>query len=683
MTYMNKSFLIAIALLLSHLAIAQPFLPQGSTKNNNTPAVERPLTFNVGLEPFYHGVASGDPSTSSVIIWTRVTPEQTGTIPVSYRVATDVAFRNVVASGNTTAEAAKDYTVKVEVTGLQPGRTYYYYFTALNRNSIVGRAKTCPAGPVSQLRFAVMSCSNYEAGLFNAYATIAERNDLDAVIHLGDYIYEYGTGVYPVNLPVANRKNEPTTEILNLTDYRTRYSLYRLDQDMIRLHQQHTIINIWDDHESANDSYKDGAENHQPNEGPWETRKNISKQVYFEWMPIRDNQSRDIYRKFTYGDLCDLLMIDTRLEGRVEPPTNFDTPDVPARTMISPTQFGWLTENLKTSRARWKVIGNQVLFSTMNVGFAAGNRATNIDSVRAVENVFIDNWESYPTQRNSIIDTLQRRNINNTIILTGDSHASWAFDVTKLPVLYPVAAFQNIPQPNPFNPATGAGYNKTTGQGSYAVEFATPSISSPNFDEALGAATTAQFEFVINNPIPPNNFEYNPHLKYVDLDRHGYFLLDLKPDTAQANFYYVPTLTQRNLTESFGRGAFTVNGQNRIQVRNTPSTGKPVQDVPTPLLPFGTSSVKAADNPVALFSVYPNPAVDQVYLQFGLNATTDLTINVYDLSGKLVLSQPATNYRQGLYQYALDISALAKGTYVVSVEGKAGVLARHKLAVNR
>ncbi len=681
---MNKIFLTACAAMLTTaVAFAQPFSPRGNAENNPVAPVERPLTFNADLKPFFHGVASGDPSTTTVLIWTRVTPEQPGTIPVAYRVATDVAFQNVVASGNVTTDAEKDYTVKLEVTGLQAGRTYYYYFTALNRNSLIGRAKTCPAGPVNQLRFAVMSCSNYEAGLFNAYGTIAERNDLDAVIHLGDYIYEYETNRYPARPVVADRKNLPATEIISLSDYRTRYSLYRLDQDMIRLHQQHTIINIWDDHESANDSYVDGAENHQASEGSWETRKNISKRVYFEWMPIRDNASKDIYRKFAYGDLCDVLMVDTRLEGRVEPPANFDTPDVPVRNIISPTQYKWLTDNLKASKARWKVIGNQVLFSTMNVGFAAGNRLTNIDSVRAVENLFIDNWESYPTQRNGIIDTLQRRNINNTIILTGDSHASWAFDVTKLPALYPLAAAQNLPQPNPFVPATGAGYNKTTGQGSYAVEFATPSISSPNFDEAVGAAGAAQFEQLINNPIPPLGLEYNPHLKFVDLDRHGYFLLDLKADTAQANYYYTPSLTQRNLTESFGRGAFTVNAQNRVQVRNVPSAGKPTQDVPTPLLPFGTSNVKSVDNPLALFSVYPNPAIDQAYLQFGLNKATDVTVRVYDLGGKLVLSGDLISYKQGLHQYGLDVAALSNGTYLISLESQAGVLARHKLAIQK
>ncbi|MEO0875860.1 MAG: alkaline phosphatase D family protein, partial [Bacteroidota bacterium] len=484
---------------------AQPFAPNRDPADNPFVAT-RSLTFNGDLRPFFHGVASGDPTASSVMIWTRVTPEEPGPVTVTYQVATSLAFDNIVADGEVTTDEDRDYTVKVDVSGLAAGSTYYYYFTALDGNSLVGRAKTTPEGGVDHLRFGVASCSNYEGGYFNAYGALAERNDLDAVLHLGDYIYEYGPGVYGLNLP--ERVNEPGNEILSVSDYRTRYSLYRLDPDLIRLHQQHTVISVWDDHESANDSYVDGAENHQPDtEGSWEERRNISKQVYFEWMPMRDNADQSIYRTFSYGDLCDLIMLDTRLEGRVEPPANFDDVDEPVRTIISETQFDWLIDNLRNSEAQWKVLGNQVLFSTFNVGFAAGAfdgvpDPTNIDSVRVAENTFIDNWESYPTQRNAVIDSLRELGIDNTVIVTGDSHSSWAFDVTKEPVLYPRPEFLNIPQPNPYNSDSGEGYDPDNGDGSWAVEFGTPSISSPNFDEALGAALTAQYEFLMNNPVP-------------------------------------------------------------------------------------------------------------------------------------------------------------------------------------
>lgn len=546
-------------------------------------------------------------------------------------------------------------------------------------NSLVGRAKTLPEGDVDHLRFGVVSCSNYEGGFFNAYGHLAQRNDLDAIVHLGDYIYEYGTGVYGLNLP--DRINTPEYEILSLSDYRTRYSLYRLDPNLIRLHQQHTMISVWDDHESANDSYTDGAQNHQADEGSWEVRKAISKQVYFEWMPVADNTAQSIYRTFSYGNLCDLLMLDTRLEGRVEPPTNFDDPDVPVRTMISPTQMDWLTSNLKTSQARWKVVGNQVLFSTFNVGFAGGildgsPDPTNIDSIRQVENAFIDNWESYPTQRNSIIDTIQQHQIDNVVIVTGDSHCSWAFDVTKEPVKYPLASQFYLPSANPFNPATGAGYTKATGAGSHAVEFATPSISSPNFDETFSATLANQLETYIGGPIPPFNLEYNPHLKYVDLDRHGYILLDIQPDTAQANFYYVPSQLLDSVAADFGQAAYTVDGQNRVLLNSTPSAPKSTQDIPTPVLPFGVVSGTTTPASFAWLGIAPNPVADIAYLQIAVNKPAQLAIAVYDLQGRRVQYQAPVLFREGMAQYRLDVSRLPAGTYTVSVEGDGKVVSR-------
>ncbi len=631
--------------------------------------------FNADLKPFFHGVASGDPTATSVVIWTRVTPENNEpSISGKYFVATDTGFANTVVEGAFTTTPNQDYTVKVNLTGLNPGTTYYYYFQTSAGNSLIGRAKTCPAGPVDNLKFAVISCSNYEGGYFNAYGEIAKRNDIDAVIHLGDYIYEYGAGTYGIQLP--DRVNEPATEILTLADYRTRYSLYRLDEKLIRAHQQHTFITIWDDHESANDSYVDGAENHQPNEGSWEDRKAVSKKVYFEWLPIRDYPGENIYRKISYGNMADLLMLDTRLEGRVQPPPHFDTPDSPARNIISPTQYNWLIDNLKNSTATWKILGNQVLFSTFNVGFAAGAfdgmpDPTNLDSIRASEDLFIDNWESYPTQRNSIIDTLRNANIDNVVVITGDSHTSWAFDVTEQAVLYPVAQFANLPQANPYNAATQEGYTPATGEGSWAVEFGTPSVSSPNFDEAIGATQTAQFEFLMNNSVPGLG-NYNPHLKYVDLDRHGYFLLDLRSDAAQADFYYVPTVYADTIGENFGAGARTLNAANHLTLAATPTAPKPQQDIPAPQDPkrFNVSA-KSPYGAVTVFSCYPNPTSGDVYMQAGFKTAATAAINVYDLNGKLVMNGLAAQpYPAGVYNLFVNISELPKGAYLIRLEGE-------------
>ncbi len=277
--------------------------------------------------PFYHGVASGDPSADGVVIWTRITPDDMGqTIEGNWLIAEDPDMENILLEGEFTTDASKDFTVKIEVSDLESDETYYYVFRTGDKFSLIGRTKTL-AQNADHLRFAVVSCSNYQAGYFNAYQRIAERNDLDALIHLGDYIYEYADQVYGDENLFVDRQLDPLEEIIDLEDYRIRYSNYHLDTQLIRIHQQHPIIAVWDDHESANDAYTDGAENHtEGDEGSWDERKANARQVYFEWMPIRDNDNQSVYRTFKYGDLADLTMIDTRLEGREEQILDIENP---------------------------------------------------------------------------------------------------------------------------------------------------------------------------------------------------------------------------------------------------------------------------------------------------------------------------------------------------------------------
>ncbi len=625
------------------------------------------MVFNPELKPFYHGVASGDPLTDRVIIWTRITPDSgvSALKNVNWQVATDSLFKSVVKSGIFTTYSSIDYTVKVDVTGLQPGTTYYYAFSYQGTYSLTGRMRTA-SNNANHLRFAVVSCNNYEAGFFNGFKKIGQRNDIDAVIHLGDYIYEYQPKGYGDSL--TGRFVEPAKEIVTLDDYRTRYSVYRLDQDLRYAHQQQTFISIWDDHESTNDSYKDGAENHQSNEGDWQTRKEISKRVYFEWMPIREESSNSIYRKISYGSMLDLIMLDTRLEGRVKPPTNFDDIDIPARTMLGKTQYNWFINNLKTSTAKWKVIGNQVLFSDMNVGFGAVNSQgqpaiTDINAIRAVENLFVDNWDSYPTERNSIMDTIKNRNIKNTIFLTGDSHASWSFDLTKKPANYPNAATANLPTPS-------STYNPTNGNGSVGVEFATPSITSANFDEAIGKATTAQFEYLINNPVPVGppfgSVVYNPHLKYVDLDRHGYFILDLKDDSAQADYFYVDTLRISSNKEKFGRGVVTANNSNRItRLSSFASIGKSKQDGQAPTKPQSKATgVKELNSIEAIIiGAYPIPAFNVLNINYAINKSGVTEIAIFDVNGKTIGTERIGFQPSGVYTYSFDVSKFPTGVY--------------------
>jgi alkaline phosphatase D len=628
------------------------------------------LTFDPTLKPFYHGVASGDPLADKVIIWTRITPDSgdLSAKTVNWIVATDTAFQNIVKSGTVTTDNNKDYTIKVDVTGLTAATTYYYVFKYNGIYSLTGRMKTTTTN-ANHLRFAVVSCNNYEAGFFNGFKKIAQRNDIDAIIHLGDYIYEYAPKGYGDSL--NGRFVEPKNEILSEGDYRTRYSVYRLDADLRFAHQQQTFISIWDDHESTNDSYKDGAENHQSNEGDWETRKNIAKKVYFEWMPIRDASANTIYRKISYGSMLDLIMLDTRLEGRAKPPVNFDDADMPVRTMLGTNQYNWFVDNLATSTAKWKVIGNQIIFSDLNVGFGAvdslGKPAiTNINAIRNVENLFIDNWESYPTERNAIMDTLKNKSVSNTIFITGDSHASWSFDLNKKPVVYPNPLAANLPTPS-------STYIPTTGVGSVGVEFGTPSISSANFDEAVGAAATAGFEAAINNPIPVGppfgSVSYNPHLKYVDLDRHGYFILDLKDDSAQADYFYVDTLRISSNNESFGRGVVTANNSNRItRLSNTMATGKSKQEIPAPIMPISKiTSVKNVNASAIVISAYPNPTNDVLNINYALNNKAMVEISLFDIKGSKVNGYKIGTQNAGIYTYSFDVDTLSKGIYFYKI----------------
>lgn len=455
------------------------------------------VLFNTTLKPFYHGVASGDPLHDRVIIWTRVTPEDSlPSIDVEWEVSLDQNFSVPTAKGVFTTSPARDYTVKVDVTGLSADQTYYYRFKALGTTSMAGRTKTSTIDLKDSLKFAVVSCSNWEFGYFNAYARIAEK-ELDAVLHLGDYIYEYGTGKYGDT--TIGRINMPPYEIITLQDYRTRHSQYRLDEGLRQISLRHPFIAIWDDHEVANDTYAEGAQNHQPEEGDFNARKEAAKQAYYEWIPIREGDKH--YRAFSYGKLADIIMLDERLEGRTKQAEGKDDPELWSmnRTMLGAEQRDWFLGRLKSSTAVWKIIGNQVIFSALDESFRPNAKST-------------DNWNGYPIEQRKISDYIVENKIQDIIFLTGDTHASWAFEV--------VADLKK--------------YNSKTSSGALAAEFGTPSISSSNWDEFYPLDTAKLGEQLYQ--------KFNPHLKYVNGIDHGYVLLTLYPEKAKAQWYYVETL---------------------------------------------------------------------------------------------------------------------------------------------
>ena len=476
---------------------------------------------NSALTPFYHGVASGDPLQDRVIIWTRITPEtQQPSIEVSWEVSTSEDFTDLIRSGQVETGPEKDYTVKVDVDGLTTGTEYYYRFKGMGKYSSLGHTKTASTQTQS-ISLGIVSCSNYEWGYFNGYALLAQEKDLDAVLHLGDYIYEYEVGRYGDT--TIGRLNIPAHEILSVTDYRDRYSLYRLDPDLQAVHAAHPFISIWDDHEITNNSYKDGAENHQDGEGSYLDRKAIAKQVYYEWLPIRE--STEHYRAFSFGNLADLYMLDERLAGRTQQADSLDDPKRLGddMSMLGETQFSWLSNQLTSSQATWKLIGNQVIYSYLDWGYE-GFRLN------------MDAWDGYPKEQARLAKLIQENALENVVFLTGDTHTSWAIEVTLDKKAYSA------------NPAEGA----------FALELGTMSVNSANSDERFAPAIVKLHESKIVNT------ELNPHLKYTNMRDHGYLLLHLTESKALAQFKFVETNRKRSKKLKEVKAFDIISGQTKF-----------------------------------------------------------------------------------------------------------------------
>lgn len=504
-----------------------------------------------------------------VVLWTRITPEDpaaAGNVPVSYVVATDPELSNVVASGTFVTNADRDFTVKVDPTGLMSFTTYYYQFRFGEAVSPVGRTKTAPLGSeAEQLRFAVVSCSNYTFGYFNAYGAIAQRPDLDAIIHLGDYLYEGGEQA----TTFTGRDHVPNREIITLDDYRQRHAQYRQDPDLAEATRQHPLIPVWDDHESTNNSYRDTASNHTEqerdengnviaeNEGIWFERKGIAVRAYFEWLPIRDNvpltpdnfdspadddlasiglppaQEKNgllpdpdgngrIFRRLAYGDLMDLIMLDTRLSDRdVEldalgmVPESAASPD---QSILGEEQRSWFLNQLTASTAQWKVVGQQVTFAPF----------ISVPGTPVTETLFInpDAWDGYLFDRNAVFDTLETNNINNFVMLSGDTHSATAFDLPRIP--------DDLTQ-----------YNPLTGEGSRGVEFSSNGIANQGVFSEAQLAT-------------------NPHLKFANVTNQGYLLLDVNRQRVQGDYYFTGVPNVRSPLELFARGLASSDGSNRF-----------------------------------------------------------------------------------------------------------------------
>jgi alkaline phosphatase D len=505
---------------------------------------------------FDYGVASGDPLSDRVILWTHVKyPNSTGPVSLIWQVATDVNFVNIVAYGIGQSSAETGYTFKADATGLSANQSYFYRFKVDKHISPIGKTKTLPTGSVSQVKLAVLSCSNYPAGYFNVYSEVA-KSDVDVAIHLGDYIYEYAaTGYASTNAASLGRTSVPSNELLSLEDYRLRHAQYKSDADLKQFHANKPMIAVWDDHEIANDTYKDGAENHTPaSEGSFSNRKAAAIQAYHEWMPIRTGADKNkIYRSFNFGSLMSLHMLDTRLIGRdqqveftdlLNPSTQAAataTLSSPTRQLLGTEQVQWLTSQLSASTSTWQFFGQQVLMGRMEFPLtilqalnpsdtspqaqAAGQLAISSYLTAKTKSAMglplsveetallnqpklgynLDAWDGYPAAREILLSTVAALR-KKLVVLAGDTHNAWHSDLTLMNGL------------------------------KVGEEFATSSVSSPGLETYLTippANVKDIFEGVVND------------LNWMDASRRGYLKMTVTPLEVQGEWLFIDTILSK------------------------------------------------------------------------------------------------------------------------------------------
>ncbi|EGQ8010354.1 alkaline phosphatase D family protein [Vibrio parahaemolyticus] len=516
---------------------------------------------------FEHGVASGDPTQTQVIIWTRVTTTASY-VDVSWQVASDMEFSNVVQSGVFTTDTGRDFTVKVDVQNLNANSQYYYRFMVGEMMSEVGQTQTLPEDGVEKASMAVVSCANYPAGYFHVYREILnqhEQSPFDVVLHLGDYIYEYGAGGYASEDAAAlGREPSKGTECITLDDYRKRYAQYRQDADLQALHAKLPMIAVWDDHELANDTWKNGAENHQDDEGSFIDRRAAAAAAWTEWLPVRENTFSNmlIYRQFSFGNLVNLMMLDTRLVGRDKPLDYFslNAPTMEAigglvaqsrsadRELLGTEQLAWLMNEFNTHDAKWNVLGQQVLMSRMELPSSVmtamfqlftSTEEKKTEALLAVNTAItgyladpsadpislpynLDAWDGYYVEREKVYQ-LAKASSGNFVCLAGDTHNAWASEL------------------------------KDVSNNPIGVEFATSSVSSPGLEEylALDPVAIAQMEYTLPHLVS--------ELQWADIKQRGFMRVTFTADAAQSTWYLVSTIKDKKYQVTT-KSASTTNG---------------------------------------------------------------------------------------------------------------------------
>jgi len=509
------------------------------------------------LGSFRHGVASGDPLQNQIILWTRLTTTSDLPIKIQWQISQYPNFKQVVCQGEAITSKERDYCVKVDAILPKeevPGTTYYYRFLAGNEISTIGRTHTLPSQNLNKVKLAVMSCSKYTAGFFNVYREIANSDDIDLVLHLGDYIYELGMGVFgDEDAEALNRVVKPKYELNSLKDYRQRYAQHKSDPDSQAMLARHPLISVWDDHEISNDAWRLGAENHATDgsEGTFDNRKNNAIRAYFEWMPIRESRIHNgfIHRSFQIGDLVDLHMLDTRLIGRDQQvsysnytglntkqkpvhilnknPNQFDSNQFnqdllePNRSILGWNQEMWLENRLKKTNAIWTVLGQQVMLApqrwsvTENLieqessGISqALNMAMQKETIKPELSKNLDAWDGYPIARSRLYKTVAEHK-KKLIALSGDTHFSSAHNLVD-----------------------------KSGQ-LIGVEFGTTSVTSPSFWDNVK----------INKiELEKKQLDFNDHMQFLHLRNRGYLLVEIDREKTLGKWHLIDDVKTKNYT---------------------------------------------------------------------------------------------------------------------------------------
>lgn len=517
-------------------------------------APSAPETFSAGREAatgvFAHGISSGDPLSDAVIIWTRVTPTNPndGPIEVTWQMDQDPDFKSLSASGTVTTSAASNWTVKVDASGLEPGTSYYYRFQTDIYTSPVGQTRTLPEGNTDKARFAVVSCANWQHGLFNVYDHIARQDHFDALIHLGDYYYEYGADYYITDeMTKFGRLHQPRHEIVSLSDYRTRHAQYRSDPALQAVTAKMPMIAIWDDHETSNDSWATGADNHQPDtEGTWDARRQAALRAYYEWMPVRDPEAgkprEALFRAFEWGELLTLTALETRLMARGEPLIIDDYFDLlrteggsekfkteilndPGREMLGQAQLDFVTDTLKASKDAgkpWRLMANQIVMGKV----LTPDMTPHVDegSMQAIEKswsgvrdfvelskhalpIYPDSWDGYPAARERLYTQLKSKGVTDMFVITGDAHEFWINDL------------------------------KDDDETQMGIEIGTTSVSSETMQAFMGDAT-ADYALLMT--------QSNPDVRYYNPLHNGYTDIEFGRDRAKARLVAIDTVVKPN-----------------------------------------------------------------------------------------------------------------------------------------